>query len=95
MESMTLGTFREFTNNLSNDTVLYISLAEVVRGNMIEREEIEADVKKLSIDEDNNGRPILFISDFDIWGNHVILWWFIRKLLNNGYKKDKNSSSRN
>lgn len=66
MESMTLGTFREFTNNLSNDTVLYISLAEVVKGNMIEREEIEADVKKLSIDEDNNGRPILFISDFDI-----------------------------
>lgn len=63
---MTLGTFREFTNNLSNDTVLYISLAEVVKGDMIEREEIEADVKELSIDEDNNGRPILFISDFDI-----------------------------
>lgn len=33
---MDLGTFREITKNLSDDTILYMSLAEVVKGDVIE-----------------------------------------------------------
>lgn len=60
---MDLGTFRKITKDLSDDTILYISLAEVVKGDVIERDEIEADVEDISIDEDDNGRPFLWILD--------------------------------
>lgn len=60
---MDLGTFREITKDLSDDTVLYISLAEVVKGDVIERDEIEADVEDIEIDEDDKGRPFLWILD--------------------------------
>lgn len=60
---MDLGTFRELTKDLSDDTVLYISLAEVVKGDVIERDEIEANVEDIAIDEDDKGRPFLWILD--------------------------------
>lgn len=60
---MDLGTFRERTKDLRDDTVLYISLAEVVKGDVIERDEIEADVEDIAIDEDDKGRPFLWIMD--------------------------------
>lgn len=60
---MDLGTFREITKDLSDDTILYISLAEVVKGDVIERDEIEADVEDIEIDEDDKGRPLLWILD--------------------------------
>lgn len=60
---MDLGTFRKITKDLSDDTILYISLAEVVKGDVIERDEIEADVEDIQVDEDDNGRPLLFIMD--------------------------------
>ncbi len=60
---MDLGTFRELTKDLSDDTVLYISLAEVLKGDVIERDEIEVDVEDIAIDEDDNGRPFLWILD--------------------------------
>lgn len=60
---MDLGTFRKITKDLSDDTILYISLAEVVKGDVIERDEIEADVEDILVDEDDNGRPLLFIMD--------------------------------
>ena len=59
-----LGTFRELTKDLSDDTVLYISLAEVVKGDVIERDEIEANVENIAIDEDDKGRPFLSIIGF-------------------------------
>lgn len=60
---MDLGTFRELTKNLSDDTILYMSLAEVVKGDVIERDEIEADVEDIEVDEDDNGRPFLCFMD--------------------------------
>ena len=60
---MDLGTFRELTKNLSDDTILYMSLAEVVKGDVIERDEIEADVEDIEVDEDDNGRPFLWFMD--------------------------------
>lgn len=60
---MDLGTFREITKNLSNDTILYMSLAEVVKGDVIERDEIEADVENIEVDEDDKGRPFLWLLD--------------------------------
>jgi hypothetical protein len=60
---MDLGTFREITKNLSDDTILYMSLAEVVKGDVIERDEIEADVEDIEVDEDDNGRPFLWLMD--------------------------------
>lgn len=60
---MDLGTFREITKDLSDDTILYISLAEVVKGDIIERDEIETDVENIEADEDDKGRPFLWIMD--------------------------------
>lgn len=60
---MDLGTFREITKNLSDDTILCMSLAEVVKGDVIERDEIEADVEDIEVDEDDNGRPFLWLMD--------------------------------
>lgn len=60
---MDLGTFREITKNLSDDTILYMSLAEVVKGDVIERDEIEADVENIEVDEDDKGRPFLWLLD--------------------------------
>ena len=60
---MDLGTFREITKNLSDDTILYMSLAEVVKGDVIERDEIEADVENIEVDEDDKGRPFLWPLD--------------------------------
>lgn len=60
---MDLGTFRELTKDLSDDTVLYISLAEVIKGDVIERDEIEAYVEDIAIDADDKGRPFLWIMD--------------------------------
>lgn len=60
---MDLGTFREITKNLSDDTILYMSLAEVVKGDVIERDEIEADVEDIEVDKDDNGRPFLWLMD--------------------------------
>lgn len=60
---MNLGTFREITKNLSDDTILYMSLAEVVKGDVIERDEIEADVENIEVDEDDKGRPFLWLLD--------------------------------
>lgn len=60
---MDLGTFRELTKDLSDDTILYMSLAEVVKGDVIERDEIEADVEDIEVDEDDNGRPFLWLMD--------------------------------
>lgn len=60
---MDLGTFRELTKDLSDDTVLYISLAEVVKGDAIERDEIEANVEDIAIDGDDKGRPFLWLLD--------------------------------
>ena len=55
---MDLGTFREITKNLSDDTILYMSLAEVVKGDVI-----EADVENIEVDEDDKGRPFLWLLD--------------------------------
>lgn len=60
---MDLGTFREITKNLSDDTILYMSLAEVVKDDVIERDEIEADVENIEVDEDDKGRPFLWLLD--------------------------------
>lgn len=60
---MDLGTFREITKNLSDDTILYMSLAEVVKGDVIIRDEIEADVEAIEVDEDDKGRPFLWLMD--------------------------------
>lgn len=60
---MDLGTFREITKNLSDDTILYMSLAEVVKGDVIERDEIEADVENIEVDEDDKGGPFLWLLD--------------------------------
>lgn len=60
---MDLGKFREITKNLSDDTILYMSLAEVVKGDVIERDEIEADVENIEVDEDDKGRPFLWLLD--------------------------------
>lgn len=60
---MDLGTFREIIKNLSDDTILYMSLAEVVKGDVIERDEIEADVENIEVDEDDKGRPFLWLLD--------------------------------
>lgn len=60
---MDLGTFREITKNLSDDTILYMSLAEVVKGDVIVRDEIEADVEAIEVDEDDKGRPFLWLMD--------------------------------
>ena len=60
---MDLGTFREITKYLSDDTILYMSLAEVVKGDVIERDEIEADVENIEVDEDDKGRPFLWLLD--------------------------------
>lgn len=59
-----LGTFRDITKDLNDDTVLYISLAEVVKGDVIERDEIEATVENIEVDEDDKGRPFLWIMDY-------------------------------
>lgn len=61
---MDLGTFREITKNLSDDTILYMSLAEVVKGDVIIRDEIEADVEAIKVDEDDKGRPFLWLMDY-------------------------------
>lgn len=61
---MDLGTFREITKNLSDDTILYMSLAEVVKGDVIIRDEIEADVEAIEVDEDDKGRPFLWLMDY-------------------------------
>lgn len=61
---MNLGTFREITKNLSDDTILYMSLAEVVKGDVIIRDEIEADVEAIEVDEDDKGRPFLWLMDY-------------------------------
>ncbi len=61
---MDLGTFREITKDLSDDTMLYMSLAEVVKGDVIERDEIEADVEDIEVDEDDFGRPLLWLMDY-------------------------------
>lgn len=61
---MDLGTFREITKNLSDDTILYMSLAEVVKGDVIIRDEIEADVEAIQVDEDDKGRPFLWLMDY-------------------------------
>lgn len=60
---MDLGTFREITKNLSDDTILYMSLAEVVKGDVIVRDEIEADVEAIEVDENDKGRPFLWLMD--------------------------------
>ena len=75
---MDLGTFRELTKDLSDDTVLYISLAEVLKGDVIERDEIEADVEDIAIDEDDNGRPFLWILDSKNQNHGNVMWlvWY-------------------
>lgn len=40
-----------------------MSLAEVVKGDVIERDEIEADVENIEVDEDDKGRPFLWLLD--------------------------------
>lgn len=40
-----------------------MSLAEVVKGDVIVRDEIEADVEAIEVDEDDKGRPFLWLMD--------------------------------
>lgn len=60
---MDLGTFRALTKDLKDTTELTLFLGVVYKGDKIEREEIEANVVNVDIDEDDNGSPYIALMD--------------------------------
>lgn len=60
---MDLGTFRELTKDLSDTTELTMFLGVVYNGDKVEREEIEADIVNIDIDEDDKGSPYIALMD--------------------------------
>lgn len=60
---MTLGELREKTKTLSDETVVVIFIEQVLEGDSIVREEIEAPVNSLDIDKGVDGEFILTLTD--------------------------------